>query len=152
MTALDSSIEATGVNAARLRFVLMRLARALRRESRSKLTASQISALATLEESGPLRISVLATHESMDPSVATRVVAGLESLGLVERKVDPDDKRACLVDLSDGGRRELTELWTERTLELGARLELLSPAERRSIDAALPALEKITREDDRTPA
>src|ERR1700691_2776132 len=142
MTALDAPVETTGVNAARLRFVLMRLARALRRESRSKLTASQISALATLEESGPLRISILATHESMDPSVATRVVAGLESLGLVDRKVDPDDKRACLVDLSDVGRRELTELWTERTLELNARLELLSHAERRSIEAALPALEK----------
>jgi DNA-binding MarR family transcriptional regulator len=147
MTALDAPVETTGVNAARLRFVLMRLARALRRESRSKLSASQISALATLEESGPLRISTLATHESMDPSVATRVVAGLESLGLVERKVDPDDKRACLVDLSDVGRRELSELWNERTLKLNARLELLSHAERRSIESALPALEKITRED-----
>jgi DNA-binding MarR family transcriptional regulator len=147
MTALDAPVEATGVNAARLRFVLMRLARALRRESRSKLSASQISALATLEESGPLRISTLATHESMDPSVATRVVAGLESLGLVERKVDPDDKRACLVDLSDVGRRELSELWNERTLKLNGRLELLSHAERRSIESALPALEKITRED-----
>jgi DNA-binding MarR family transcriptional regulator len=147
MTALDAPIETTGVNAARLRFILMRLARTLRRESRSRLTASQISALATLEESGPLRISTLATHESMDPSVATRVVAGLESLGLVERKVDPHDKRACLVDLSDVGRRELLELWNERTHELNARLELLSHAERRSIESALPALEKITRED-----
>ncbi|MFY9782474.1 MAG: MarR family transcriptional regulator [Acidimicrobiales bacterium] len=147
MTALDTPGTATGVNAARLRFVLMRLARALRRESRSKLTASQISALATIEEFGPMRISTLATHESMDPSVATRCVAGLEELGLFERKDDPEDKRARLVDLSDLGRRALIDLWNERTLELNTRLAQLSHAERLTIEAALPALEKITRED-----
>jgi DNA-binding MarR family transcriptional regulator len=147
MTALETPAASTGVNAARLRYILMRLARALRRESRSTLTASQVSALATIEEFGPMRISALATHESMDPSVATRVVAGLEGLGFFERKDDPEDKRACVVDLSDVGRRELNNLWNERTLELNARLARLSKAERTTIEAALPALEKITRGD-----
>ena len=145
MTPLDTS-ETTRASAARLRFVLIRLTRALRRESRSTLTASQVSALATLEEVGPMRISTLATHESMDPSVATRVVAGLEALGLVERRVDPEDRRASLVDLSDVGRRQLLELWTERTHELNSRLDVLSEAERLTIEAALPALEKLTRD------
>jgi DNA-binding MarR family transcriptional regulator len=146
MTSLDTPIE-TGVNAARLRHILIRLTRALRRESRSKLSASQVSALANLEEYGPVRISTLATLESMDPSVATRIVASLEGLGLVARMVDPVDKRACLVDLSDVGRRELSELWGERTHELSVRLDRLSDAERRTIEAAIPVLEKITRED-----
>jgi DNA-binding MarR family transcriptional regulator len=146
MTSLDTPMQ-TGVNAARLRFILIRLTRALRRESRSKLSASQVSALANLEESGPIRISTLATIESMDPSVATRIVASLEGLGLVERSVDPEDKRACLVDLSEVGRRELLELWSERTHELSVRLDRLSDAERRTIEAAIPVLEKITRED-----
>lgn len=145
MTSLDTT-ETTSVSAARLRFVLIRLTRALRRESRSTLTASQVSALATLEELGPMRISALAMIESMDPSVATRVVAGLESIGLVERQVDPEDKRASLVDLSAVGRRQLLDLWNERTHELNERLDLLSDAERRTIEAALPALEKLTRD------
>jgi DNA-binding MarR family transcriptional regulator len=145
MTSLDAT-DTTSVSAARLRFVLIRTTRALRRESRSTLTASQVSALATLEEMGPMRISALATIESMDPSVATRVVAGLETLGLVERQVDPEDKRASLVDLSPVGRRQLLDLWNERTHELNARLDLLSDAERLTIEAALPALEKITRD------
>src|ERR1700677_3678881 len=145
MTSLDTPMQ-TGVNAARLRFILIRLTRALRRESRSKLSASQVSALANLEESGPIRISTLATIESMDPSVAPRIVASLEGLGLVERSVDPEDKRACLVDLSEVGRRELLELWSERTHELSVRLDRLSDAERRTIEAAIPVLEKITRE------
>jgi DNA-binding MarR family transcriptional regulator len=145
MSSVETPVQ-TGVNAARLRFVLTRLTRALRRQGHSKLSASQVSALATLEEIGPMRISALATIESMDPSVATRVVAGLETLGLLERQVDPEDKRASLVDLSPVGRRQLLDLWNERTHELNARLDLLSDAERLTIQAALPALEKITRD------
>ncbi len=135
----------TGPTATRLRFVLVRLARALRRESRSTLTASQVSALAALEESGPMRISALAAIESTDPSVATRVVASLEGLGLVGREDDPEDKRACLVDLSDEGQSVLTALWDERAHELDERMAGLSPEERSRIEAALPALEKLTR-------
>jgi DNA-binding MarR family transcriptional regulator len=145
MSSVETPVQ-TGVNAARLRFVLTRLTRALRRQGHSKLSASQVSALATLEEIGPMRISALATIESMDPSVATRVVAGLETLGLLERQDDPEDKRASLVDLSPVGRRQLLDLWNERTHELNARLDLLSDAERLTIQAALPALEKITRD------
>ncbi len=145
MTPLQAT--PTGLTAARLRYVLVRLARALRRESRSMLTASQVSALAALEESGPMRISALAALESTDPSVATRVVASLEVLNLVVRQDDPEDRRACLVDLSDEGRRVLTALWDERAHELDERMAGLSPEERSSIEAALPALEKITRDE-----
>jgi DNA-binding MarR family transcriptional regulator len=145
MSSVETPIE-TGVNAARLRFVLTRLTRALRREGHSKLSASQVSALATLEELGPMRISALATNESMDPSVATRIVASLEGLGLVERTADPDDRRASLVELSALGRRELADLWTERTHELSVRLDRLSDTDRAAIEAAITALEKITRD------
>jgi DNA-binding MarR family transcriptional regulator len=145
MSSVETPME-TGVNAARLRFVLTRLTRALRREGHSKLSASQVSALATLEELGPMRISTLATNESMDPSVATRIVASLEGLGLVERTADPEDRRASLVELSALGRRELADLWTERTHELSVRLDRLSDTDRRAIEAAITALEKITRD------
>jgi DNA-binding MarR family transcriptional regulator len=146
MTSLQSPLAERTTAAARLRFVLVRLARTLRREGESTLTASQVSALATVEEMGPLRISALAAHESMDPSVATRVVAGLESLGLLERTDDPDDRRASLIDLSHVGRATLSELWHERTLRLSARLERLTAKERHAIEAALPALDKLTRD------
>ncbi|HEY5104232.1 MAG TPA: MarR family transcriptional regulator [Acidimicrobiales bacterium] len=134
-------------DAARLRYVLVRMMRTLRRDSKSNLSPSLISALATLEEFGPLRISALATHESIDPSVATRVVASLESQGLSERKDDPEDKRASLVDLSDVGRKTLEVLWSERTIGLSSRLERLTTEERHSVEAALPALEKMARDN-----
>jgi len=146
MTAPDVSTD-DGQIAARLRYVLLRMTRTLRREGHSNLSPSQISALATLEEFGPVRISALATHESIDPSVATRVVASLETQGLTERHEDPEDRRACLIDLSDVGRGALGELWSERTIGLSSRLERLTPKERLVIESALPVLEKMARDN-----
>jgi DNA-binding MarR family transcriptional regulator len=137
----------SATSAARLRMALVRLARTLRRHGDPRLTPTQISALATVEEYGPMRISTLASHESMGAPAATRAVASLEELRLFERKDDPDDKRACLVDLSDLGRTVLGDLWNERTIGLSSRLDRLSAKERAAIDAALPALEKLSRDN-----
>ncbi|HVA53484.1 MAG TPA: MarR family transcriptional regulator [Acidimicrobiales bacterium] len=146
MTALDLPSQ-TGTSAARLRMALVRLARTLRRHGDPGLSPSQISALATVEEFGPMRISTLATYESMGAPAATRVVASLEELNLFERRDDPNDKRASVVDLSDVGRAALAKLWNERTIGLSSRLERLSAKERAAIDAALPALEKLVRDN-----
>jgi len=132
--------------AARLRLVMVRLARALRHQGSTALSSSQVSALASIDEFGPLRISALAAFESVGAPVATRVVASLEELDLLKRTDDPEDKRASLVELSDHGRVVLTALWSERTIGLSSRLERLSPAERNRLEMALPALEKLSRE------
>jgi DNA-binding MarR family transcriptional regulator len=133
-------------SAARLRLALTRVIRALRRHGESSLTPSQVSALSTLEEFGAMRISAIATHESLGAPAATRVVATLEELELVRRTIDPNDRRASLIDLTELGRRTLSELWRERTLDITAMLDRLSPKERATIEAALPALEKIARD------
>jgi len=146
MTAVAVPVQ-TGTSAARLRMALVRLARTLRRHGGPGLSPSQISALATVEEFGPMRISTLATYEAMGAPGATRVVATLEELNLFERRDDPDDKRASVVDLSDLGRATLAKLWNERTIGLSSRLERLSAKERATIDAALPALEKLVRDN-----
>jgi hypothetical protein len=86
---------------ARLRLALSRVLRTLRRHGESSLTASQVSALSTLEDFGAMRISTIAGYESLGAPAATRVVASLEELGLVLRTSDPDDKRASLIELTD---------------------------------------------------
>jgi len=146
MTTLDAPTQ-IGASAARLRMALVRLARTLRRHGAPGLTPSQISALATVEEFGPMRISTLASYESMGAPSATRVVASLEELHLFERRDDPEDGRASVIDLSATGRTALAELWNERTLGLSSRLNRLSAKERATIDAALPALEKLVRDN-----
>jgi DNA-binding MarR family transcriptional regulator len=131
---------------ARLRLALSRVLRTLRRHGESSLTASQVSALSTLEDFGAMRISIIASYESLGAPAATRVVASLEELGLVLRTSDPDDKRASLIELTDLGRSTLSELWRKRTLDIDTMLERLTPKERATIEAALPALEKIARD------
>ena len=142
---VTTSVDTT--SGARLRLALTRVLRTLRRHGESSLTPSQVSALSTLEDLGAMRISSIAANESLGAPAATRVVASLEELGLVQRTSDPDDKRASLIDLTDLGRRTLSELWCERTLDINAMLEGLSAKERASIEAALPALEKIARDN-----
>jgi DNA-binding MarR family transcriptional regulator len=141
--SVTSNVDTT--SGARLRLALTRVLRTLRRHGRSSLTPSQVSALSTLEDFGAMRISAIATYESLGAPAATRVVASLEELGLVVRTNDPDDKRASLIDLTELGRRTLSELWRERTVDINAMLEGLTPKERATIEAALPALEKIAR-------
>jgi len=132
--------------AAELRLVIGRLIRSIRQHNAGGLTPSQVSALATIEEFGPIRISDLASHESIGAPVATRVSTSLEDLGYLKRVQDSRDKRACLVELTPVGRRVLKSLWEERAIGLNERIQKLSKAEFEVLNAALPILEKLAKD------
>ncbi len=132
--------------AARLNLIVGRLMRTIRQHAAAGLTPSQLSALVTVDERGPLRISALASQESLGAPAATRVVASLEEAGLVTRSSDPDDKRASLISLTEVGGETLKVLRKERATGLGAQLDALSESERRLLERALPVLEKISHD------
>jgi DNA-binding MarR family transcriptional regulator len=134
--------------AARLRLVIARLARTVRQHAAAGLTPSQLSALASIEEHGPIRMSDLAAYESVGASVATRVVDSLEKLDYVARVSDATDRRACLIELTDAGRRVLQELWHARATVLIDRIGRLTPAQSATLVAALPVLEALVRDAD----
>ena len=132
--------------AARLRLVISRLARAVRQHGAAGLTPSQVSALATIEEFGPIRMSDLAGYELIGAPVATRVVSSLQELGLVQKAHGSTDGRVSLIELSDAGREMLAELWGERAAGLTARIERLQPEQVAVLTAALPVLETLVRD------
>ncbi|MGY4515972.1 MarR family transcriptional regulator [Lysobacter sp. HA18] len=72
------------------------------------LTFSQYITLKTLG-SGRAGVSELARAAQLHPGAMTRLLDKLEAQGLVARVVDPQDRRALHVDLTDAGR----SLWTE---------------------------------------
>lgn len=129
--------------AARLRVAVARLQRQLRRRAVGDLTLSQISALVSLEQHGPLRAGDLAAREAVSAPTMTRILAVLEERGLVERAVDPSDRRASSVALTLAGEGVLGTLRQERTAFLVDRLSQLDDDERRRLADAVEVLEQL---------
>jgi DNA-binding MarR family transcriptional regulator len=66
--------------------------------------------LAALEQWGPASQADLGRDTGIDRSDVTAALTELESRGLVERKVDPDNKRRNIVTLTAQGADALLEL------------------------------------------
>jgi DNA-binding MarR family transcriptional regulator len=143
--AITSDVRAAET-AARLRVVVTRLSRSLRTSSPGGLTQSQWSALATVETHEPVRVGDVADHEGVSAPTATRVVASLETLGLVSRVVDPTDRRSAYMSLTPAGRDKLDWARQVRTAALGRRLAALSDDELERLAGILPLLEALTLE------
>lgn len=58
----------------------------------------------------PNRISGIADTVHSDVSTVSRQINSLETADLVSRTADPSDRRACLVELTEAGRRLTAEL------------------------------------------
>ena len=133
--------------AARLRLTIMRLARRLRRQTDDSLSPSLVSVLASLDHHGPLALGELATLERVKPPSITRMVATLESQGLVRRQGDPVDGRVTMVDATADGRRTLQRIRTRKTAYLAQRLAALSDADIAALSVALNVLERLLEAD-----
>src|SRR6201995_1784029 len=73
------------IDATRLRVALARLSRRRRHHELAGLTPTQLSALAVVEASGPMRLGDVAAAEGIAPSTLTRIVTALEDRAYVER-------------------------------------------------------------------
>ena len=73
------------------------------------LTNTQRLALYELGASGPLRLVDLARPLGVTAPTASRAVDVLESHGLVERRPDPEDRRAQRIALTNAGRSRFDE-------------------------------------------
>jgi len=101
-----------------------------------RLDRLALMVLGTLSHCGPSRLSTVADRCGFDPSTASRQVADLEKVGLLERTTDPEDRRAVLLKATPKGKRLLQRLeagrrqrierlldgWTEDEIETFAVL------------------------------
>jgi DNA-binding MarR family transcriptional regulator len=127
--------------APRLRLAITRMARRLRQEAGTDLGPSGVAALATLERHGPLSPSELAERERIKRPTVTRIVANLESAGLVERVKDPDDGRASILTATPAASALLRRLRARKTAYLARRIEGLDAEDRRTLERAADLLE-----------
>ncbi|MEY9964866.1 DNA-binding MarR family transcriptional regulator [Streptacidiphilus sp. MAP12-16] len=137
----------------RLRLAIARLYRQMAQASHSQdLTFAQLSALARIEEHGPLRLGELATKESVAAPSMTRTLTALSFAGLIEREPDPSDGRSYLVTSTDRGRALLTRLRQERSEMLASRIAKLTGEQRRILQSALDVLELLVDQQDEDQA
>ncbi len=141
--AVVGATDELGIDAARLRAAVLRLARRLRKHDLAGLTPSQLSTLSSVGQSGPVRLGDLAAAERIAPSTLTRLVNVLEGRGYLLRQPAPDDARAYLVTVTAAGHDALERIRAEATNLLTDILLTLPADQRAALDAALPALEML---------
>ena len=116
-----------GVSNAELVERLMRSAHRLRRASMKSLaplglTPAQERMLRLVARAdGPWRMGELASRMGIVPRSATSLVDALEQAGLVERAIDPDNRRSILVRLTSEGENLQREMSAAR-IEAGEQL------------------------------
>lgn len=135
--------------AGHLRLVVARTARRLRQEAGADLSPSMSSALAAIDRHGPLTPSEVAAHERVQRPTATRVLARLEELGLIDRAPDPADRRSSLISASADGRALLRRQRSRKNAFLARRLATLEPDEVATLDRAAAILERVLDEEAR---
>jgi DNA-binding MarR family transcriptional regulator len=140
---LDAVAEVAG----RLRLSATRLARRLRQEAGMGLTPSQLAALATVHNHGPLTLGALAEHEQVAPPSITKVITKLEADGLVVRSPDPLDRRVHHVTCTRAGSELVEESRRRKTAWLTDRIQELDPTSRDRLADALDVLDALTARD-----
>jgi DNA-binding MarR family transcriptional regulator len=91
------------------------------------INPSQLRALRVLRRHGVMRLSELSDRLRIAPRSATEVVDALEKRGLVQRRPDPGDRRATLVEVTGDGAGVLDAV---RGSEVERVFGQLSPTDR----------------------
>jgi DNA-binding MarR family transcriptional regulator len=105
------------------------------------MTLPQLKTLYVAAAAGPMRMGDLASRLGTALSTTSEVVDRLVHLGVLERIVDPADRRQVLVQATDDARMQLdniNELSRERLRELLA--EVPTPRELATIERAIGLL------------
>ena len=107
------------------------------------VTPQQAETLQLIAEQGAVSTSSLATMLGIDPSTASRNLAGLEREGLINRKKGQSDGRQTDIRLTPRGKRAADLVSTQSKRSFALVLERLPRGERQRIIDALEALAKV---------
>jgi DNA-binding MarR family transcriptional regulator len=102
-----------------------------------------MSVIATLVRHGPCTIGQIATFERVRSPSVSKIVDGLDSVGLVERKRDTEDRRRVVITLSQEGEAFVDQARNDSVSWLSARLKVLEGEELAIVAEAVPLLERL---------
>jgi DNA-binding MarR family transcriptional regulator len=120
---------------------------ALRRSPR-EMSLTALSTLATLDRSGPRRITDLATVEGVTQPSITALVSALEQSEFVERHTDPTDKRVVLVAITGSGSRHVRARRRAGAEGFALLIDKLPADDRKALATASTALKHLLELDE----
>jgi len=128
--------------------------RRLRRSARARvggepLTGSQVEVLRLVETQPGVGVRDAAAALHLAPNTVSTLVGGLATAGLLDRRPDPDDRRATQLHLTPAATTRLRRWRDERDRVLASALEHLDADDRRHLEASLPALERLLAQLER---
>jgi DNA-binding MarR family transcriptional regulator len=101
---------------------------------------ARLSALSVLVFGGDRTITALADAELVTLATISRVVDGLEDMGLAKRVPNPDDARSVLIRATAKGRRVMARGRQARVDRLTRLLEAVPTDERATVERGLRLL------------
>jgi DNA-binding MarR family transcriptional regulator len=128
-----------------LRILLQQVTRTIRRQRiKDELTDAQLSVLFEVERLGTATPSQLAEIEGVSPPAINRTLNVLQQRGLVTRAPSTGDGRRVLIELTEAGDRHTKATRGAIAAWFSKSLAALTPEERAALEAAIPALQRLT--------
>jgi DNA-binding MarR family transcriptional regulator len=134
---------------------LMDLIQGLRRVVRRRLRAelpgpalrgAQVELLQLVEAEPGVGVAAAARSLHLAGNTVSTLVNQLVAAGMVHRAVDPADRRAARLTLTEAADARLARWRSARSVLVGDALARLPAADLAAVEAALPALKNLVRE------
>ncbi|MFC4463388.1 MarR family winged helix-turn-helix transcriptional regulator [Streptomyces xiangluensis] len=116
-----------------------------------RLPARQVRALRIVRRRPELNLTALAEHLEIGLPTASRLCDRLEAAGLLQRNVQPGDRREVQLVVTAHGRRFLAEVTDRMSVYLTSALDGLSAGQRKALEEILPAFQEAPIRADTGP-
>jgi DNA-binding MarR family transcriptional regulator len=125
---------------------IRRAARRLARHNVPALPISETELLTLVAETKGIGVKEAGRVLQISPNTVSTLVRSLVRRGLLERLSDPSDRRAALLHLTGAGSARKEKVRRQMAKAMTNALLSLSDKDRRALEAALPAMQRLLAE------
>lgn len=114
----------------------------LRTIKESGLTPAQFGVLEVLYNKGDLRICEIIEKILTTSGNITVVIKNLEKDGLIIKKPDPEDKRSCIISITDKGKKKIEDIFPAHIKNIASIFDVLTEDEKHTLKTILKKFKK----------